>query len=607
MTTARQPDAAPAATLAVRALGLAAFRSHARARLELDARPVAIIGPNGAGKTNLIEAVSLLVARARPARGGGRGAGAAARAGRMEGGRGGDRAGRPARGRDLVGGAGATGRDRRQAGEPDGARVGGAGALADAGDGPPLARGRFRAAAVPRPGDAEPGPRPRRGGARLRAGAARAQPADPRRGARRRLVRRRSRAQLAGFGARLSANRAAALERLAAVPGASDFPRAELALEGAGPRDEAGLRDGAAGRATRRPGGRADADRSAPGRPRGGLCGQGRGGAARSTGEQKALLVSLVLANAQAVAEGFGAPPLLLLDEVTAHLDDGRREALFAAVLATRSPSLDDRHRTRTLHRAQRPCAADPADRERRRIARGAVTRRATSTAIALGACAGLRVGHSRLGRVSRPRPEAHWRSPPRTPPPPRMIRPTPLLEFPDNRLLIDLCGELDRNIVQIESRLGVAIHRRGNHLALHGPAPEREAAEQVLRSALRPARAGAAGDAGRRRGGDPHGAGAAAGGGGAGQPARHVLGRAARRSAPGARWSSRAPRRRRPTYATCSATSWSSGSGRPAPARPISRSPRRSRCSSKAMSTRSSCRVRRSRPASGSGSCPAT
>jgi len=57
------------------------------------------------------------------------------------------------------------------------------------------------------------------------------------------------------------------------------------------------------------------------------------------------------------------------------------------------------------------------------------------------------------------------------------------LLEFPDNRLLIDLCGELDRNIVQVESRLGVAIHRRGNHLALHGPAPEREAAEAVLRS----------------------------------------------------------------------------------------------------------------------------
>ena len=56
------------------------------------------------------------------------------------------------------------------------------------------------------------------------------------------------------------------------------------------------------------------------------------------------------------------------------------------------------------------------------------------------------------------------------------------VLQFPDNRLLIDLCGELDRNIVQIEQRLGVAIHRRGNHLALHGPAAERLSAEQVLR-----------------------------------------------------------------------------------------------------------------------------
>jgi phosphate starvation-inducible PhoH-like protein len=43
------------------------------------------------------------------------------------------------------------------------------------------------------------------------------------------------------------------------------------------------------------------------------------------------------------------------------------------------------------------------------------------------------------------------------------------ILEFPDNRLLIDLCGELDRNLVQVESRLGVAIQRRGNHLSLHG------------------------------------------------------------------------------------------------------------------------------------------
>ena len=56
------------------------------------------------------------------------------------------------------------------------------------------------------------------------------------------------------------------------------------------------------------------------------------------------------------------------------------------------------------------------------------------------------------------------------------------ILEFPDNRLLIDLCGELDRNLVQVEGRLGVAIHRRGNQLSLHGEAGERAAAEQVLR-----------------------------------------------------------------------------------------------------------------------------
>lgn len=57
------------------------------------------------------------------------------------------------------------------------------------------------------------------------------------------------------------------------------------------------------------------------------------------------------------------------------------------------------------------------------------------------------------------------------------------VLQFPDNRLLIDLCGELDRNIVQVEARLGVEVRRRGNQLALHGTADEREAAEQVLRS----------------------------------------------------------------------------------------------------------------------------
>ncbi len=46
----------------------------------------------------------------------------------------------------------------------------------------------------------------------------------------------------------------------------------------------------------------------------------------------------------------------------------------------------------------------------------------------------------------------------------------TVLLEFPDNRLLIDLCGEYDRNLSRIERELGVNIARRGNRLAIHGP-----------------------------------------------------------------------------------------------------------------------------------------
>jgi len=48
-----------------------------------------------------------------------------------------------------------------------------------------------------------------------------------------------------------------------------------------------------------------------------------------STGEQKALLVGLVLAQASLTAELHGATPLLLLDEIAAHLDQARRHALF--------------------------------------------------------------------------------------------------------------------------------------------------------------------------------------------------------------------------------------------------------------------------------------
>ena len=55
----------------------------------------------------------------------------------------------------------------------------------------------------------------------------------------------------------------------------------------------------------------------------------GRAAARCSTGEQKALLLSLVLAHSDCVARARGQRPLLLLDEVAAHLDPSRRAALY--------------------------------------------------------------------------------------------------------------------------------------------------------------------------------------------------------------------------------------------------------------------------------------
>ncbi|GGO32100.1 phosphate starvation protein PhoH [Gemmobacter aquaticus] len=57
------------------------------------------------------------------------------------------------------------------------------------------------------------------------------------------------------------------------------------------------------------------------------------------------------------------------------------------------------------------------------------------------------------------------------------------LLEFPDNRLLIDLCGGYDRNLAQIEHQMGVHILRRGNRLAVIGDRGAREQAAAVLHS----------------------------------------------------------------------------------------------------------------------------
>jgi DNA replication and repair protein RecF len=59
---------------------------------------------------------------------------------------------------------------------------------------------------------------------------------------------------------------------------------------------------------------------------------KGMAAARASTGEQKALLVGVVLAHARLVADMSGIAPIALMDEIAAHFDPRRREALFAAL-----------------------------------------------------------------------------------------------------------------------------------------------------------------------------------------------------------------------------------------------------------------------------------
>jgi DNA replication and repair protein RecF len=66
----------------------------------------------------------------------------------------------------------------------------------------------------------------------------------------------------------------------------------------------------------------------------------GTAAALASTGEQKALLIGLILAHAAVIAEARGSAPLLLLDEPAVHLDAGRRVALFAALAALPAQTL---------------------------------------------------------------------------------------------------------------------------------------------------------------------------------------------------------------------------------------------------------------------------
>ena len=137
-------------------------------------------------------------------------------------------------------------------------------------------------------------------------------------------------AQMAGHGADIADARArtvAALDERTAQAPDDEFARVSLSLEGMSEGDFAAElrqsrgRDSAAGRALAGPH-RQDLAvlHRAKAMP----------AAQSSTGEQKALLLGLVLAHAELVADKRGTAPILLLDEVAAHLDPKRRAALFA-------------------------------------------------------------------------------------------------------------------------------------------------------------------------------------------------------------------------------------------------------------------------------------
>jgi phosphate starvation-inducible protein PhoH and related proteins len=59
-------------------------------------------------------------------------------------------------------------------------------------------------------------------------------------------------------------------------------------------------------------------------------------------------------------------------------------------------------------------------------------------------------------------------------------------LNYPDNRLLIDLCGELDRNLARLEQALDVSIVRKGNSLLVHGDRPSVQKTADVLNGLYR-------------------------------------------------------------------------------------------------------------------------
>ncbi len=324
---------------AITSLTLSHFRSHRAARLLFDGRPVAIVGPNGAGKTNILEAVSLL----SPGRG-------------LRRAEGGDLSRRP-EGLGWKVRAGLCGISAAhevetwaEPGESRAVRIDGKAATQAA-----LGRVMRVLWLVPAMDrlwiEAAEGRRRFLDRLTLSFAPDHAEAVlsyDKAMRDRNRLLKDQVtdarwytalEGQMAEAGAAMMANRATTVARLMAAQAGAEtaFPAAALAITG--PDGDAPLaaddlpaawadyraRDVAAGRTLVGP---HRADLAAV------YVAKGVAADQCSTGEQKALLISLILSNARALAADLGATPVLLLDEVAAHLDAGRRAALYDEICA---------------------------------------------------------------------------------------------------------------------------------------------------------------------------------------------------------------------------------------------------------------------------------
>ncbi len=353
--------------LSISRLVLTHFRSYEAATLEIASGPVILTGSNGAGKTNLLEAVSFLspgrglrgaklteIARRTPGQVGATtgmddpGSANWAVAAEIETPDGQRALGT---GRDAASGSNGSARERRLI-KIDGEFVRGQQALSEILSVvwlTPQMDGLFRESASGR----------RRFLDRLTYGF------DPEHAGRisayEHAMRERSRLLKSGrndatwvasledtmarYGVAIAAARAAFLERLARSGAAavSAFPQAGLALAGdleaqLESRPALAVEDEMRDRLAAARGRDAETGGASIGPHRSDLVvhhvAKDMPAALCSTGEQKALLISMVLAHARLVTLDRGAPPLLLLDEVAAHLDAARRGALYDEILA---------------------------------------------------------------------------------------------------------------------------------------------------------------------------------------------------------------------------------------------------------------------------------